>query len=76
MKIDLTWLVFQISCYFGAYVRLLYEKTKGQIPLRPSFGKQNIQSKEVYYVLPMTRRISFFFHFDYNTWNPEAWDHL
>ena len=27
----------------------LYEKTKGQIPSRPSSGKQNIQDKEVYW---------------------------
>ena len=27
----------------------LYEKTKGQIPSRPSSGKQNIQAKEVYW---------------------------
>ena len=29
-------------------VRMIYEKTKGQIALRPSLGKQNIQVKEVY----------------------------
>ena len=38
----------QISFYLRAYVRIRYEKTKGQIPLRPSLGKQNIQAKEVY----------------------------
>ena len=32
------------------YVRIIYEKTKGQIPLRPSLGKQNIQAIEVYYI--------------------------
>ena len=33
-----------------AYVRIIYEKTKGQIPLRPSLGKQNIQAIEVYHI--------------------------
>ena len=32
------------------YVRIIYEKTKGQIPLQPSLGKQNIQPKEVYHI--------------------------
>ena len=33
-----------------AYVCIIYEKTKWQIPLRRSLGKPNIQAKEVYYV--------------------------
>ena len=32
------------------YVCIIYEKTKGQIPLRPSLGKQNIQALEVYHI--------------------------
>jgi len=28
---------------------MIYEKTKGQVPLGPLLGKQNIQAKEVYY---------------------------
>ena len=39
----------QISSYSHAHVHKLYEKTKGQIPSRPSSGKQNIQDKEVYW---------------------------
>ena len=39
---------FQISFYSRAYVRIVYKKTKGQIPLGPFLGKQNIQAKEVY----------------------------
>ena len=38
----------QISSYARAYVRMIYENTKGQIALRPSLRKQNIQAKEVY----------------------------
>ena len=38
----------QISSYLGAHVCIIYEKTKGQIPLRPSLGKHKIQAKEVY----------------------------
>ena len=30
-------------------MHIIYEKTKGQIPPRPSLGKQNIQAKEVYW---------------------------
>ena len=41
---------FQISCYSRAYVRIIYEKTKGQVSLGPLLGKQNIQAKEVYWV--------------------------
>ena len=39
---------FQISSYSRAYVRIIYEKTKSQVPLRPLLGKQNIQAKKVY----------------------------
>ena len=39
---------FQISSYARAYVGIIYEKTEGQVPLGPLFGKQNIQAKEVY----------------------------
>ena len=51
----------QISFYSYAYVRIIYEKTKGQVPLGPLLGKQNIQAKEVYYsetatYLPLQRR--------------------
>ena len=38
----------QISPYSRANVRIIYEKTKRQIPLRPSLGEQSIQAKEVY----------------------------
>ena len=31
-----------------AYVRIIYERTKGQVPLGPLLGKQNLQAKEVY----------------------------
>ena len=41
---------FQISCYSRAYVRIIYEKTKGQVPLGPLLGIQNVQAKEVYWV--------------------------
>ena len=34
---------FQISSYSRAYLRSIYEKTKGQVPLGPPLGKQNIQ---------------------------------
>ena len=37
-----------MSFYSRTYVRIIYEKTKGQIPLGPLLGKQNIQAKEVY----------------------------
>ena len=40
---------FQSSYYSRPYVRMIYEKTKGQVPLRPLLGKQNIQAKEVYW---------------------------
>ena len=30
-------------------IHVPYEKTKGQVPLRPLLGKQNIQAKEVNY---------------------------
>ena len=30
------------------HVRIIYEKTKGQVPLGPLLGKQNIQAIEVY----------------------------
>ena len=30
------------------YICIIYEKAKGQIPLGPLLGKQNIQAKEVY----------------------------
>ena len=35
---------FQISSYSPAYLRIIYEKTKGQVPLGPLLGKQNIQA--------------------------------
>ena len=40
---------FQISFCSRAYVRIIYEKRKGQVPLEPLLGKQNIQAKEVYW---------------------------
>ena len=40
---------FQISFYSHAYVHIIYEKTKGQVPLWPLLRKQNIQAKEIYY---------------------------
>ena len=30
------------------YVRIIYEKKKGQVPPGPLLGKQNTQAKEVY----------------------------
>ena len=39
---------FQIPSYSRAYVRIIQEKTKSQVPLGPLLGKQNIQPKEVY----------------------------
>ena len=51
---------FQISSYARAYVGIIYEKTEGQVPLGPLFGKQNIQAKEVY-SLSLTGR--------YNLWH-------
>ena len=39
---------FQISSYSRAYLVIIYKKTKGQVPLGPLLGKQNVQSKEVY----------------------------
>ena len=38
---------FQISSYSRSYLRKNYEKTKGEVPLGPLLGKQNIQVKEV-----------------------------
>ena len=29
-------------------IRIIYENTKDQVPLRPLLGKQKIQAKEVY----------------------------
>ena len=46
---------FQISLYAQAYVRIIYEKTLGQIPLGHSLGKQNILAKEVYRWRPCRR---------------------
>ena len=39
---------FQILSYSRAYLCVMYEKTKGKVPLGPLFGKQNIQAKEAY----------------------------
>ena len=39
---------YQISSHSSAYLRIIYEKTKGQDPLWPLLGKQYIQAKEVY----------------------------
>ena len=36
---------FQISSYSRAYVRIIYEKTMGQVPLGSLLWKQNIQAK-------------------------------
>ena len=49
--------LFQISSYSRAYVREIYEKTKGQVPLGPLLGKQNIQAKEVHCWLKLIARI-------------------
>ena len=43
---------FQISSYSRAFVRIIYEKTKGQVPLEPLLGKQNMRVKQVYFVRP------------------------
>ena len=42
---------FQILPYSLAYVRIISEKTKGKIQVRPSLGKQNIQAKEACCIL-------------------------
>ena len=39
---------FQILSYSRAYLCVMYEMTKGKVPLGPLLGKQNIQVKEVY----------------------------
>ena len=39
---------FQITFYSPAYLCGNYEEKKGQVPLGPLLGKQNIQAKEVY----------------------------
>ena len=43
---------FQISSYSRAFVRIIYEKTKGQVPLEPLLGKQSMRVKQVYFVPP------------------------
>ena len=40
---------FQISFCSPVYVRIIYGKRKGEVPLKPLLGKQNIQAKEVYW---------------------------
>jgi len=40
---------FQILSYSRAYLRIIYEKTKGQVPLGPLLRKQKITAKEVYW---------------------------
>ena len=35
---------FRLLC---AYVRIIYEKTKGQVPLGPLLGKENIQARRL-----------------------------
>ena len=40
---------FQITPYSRAYLRIIYEETKGQVPLGPLMRKQNLQAKEVYW---------------------------
>ena len=40
---------FQIRPYSRAYLRIIYEETKGQVPLGPLMRKQNLQAKEVYW---------------------------
>ena len=47
---------FEMSSYSRAYVRIIYEKTKGQVPLGPLLGEQNIQAKEVYWTIPRSTR--------------------
>ena len=39
--------LFQILSYSLAYIRIISEKTKGDIQVRPSLGKHNLQTKEV-----------------------------
>ena len=41
-------LFFSNFVLFTEYLRIIYEKTKGQGPLGLLLGKQNIQAKEVY----------------------------
>ena len=40
--------IFNIHVHNHANKRKIYEKTLGQVPLGPLFGKQNIQAKQVY----------------------------
>ena len=42
---------FQISSSSRAYLRIIYEKTNSQFPLEPLPDKQNIQTKEVPYIV-------------------------
>ena len=37
---------FQITPYPRAYLRIIYEETKGQVPLGPLMRKQNLQANE------------------------------
>ena len=39
---------FQIASYSRAYIDIIYEKKKSQVPLGPLLEKQNIKAKEVY----------------------------
>ena len=43
---------FQASSFSRDYLCMIYEKTKGQVPVGPLLGKQNIQAKEVYWHMP------------------------
>ena len=40
----------QITFNSRAYLRIIYEEIKGQVPVGPLLGKQNIQVKEVYWL--------------------------
>ena len=42
---------YQISSYSRAYEPIIYKKTKGTFPLGPQLEKQNIQTKEVPYIV-------------------------
>ena len=47
---------FQILSNSSAYLRIICEKTKSQVPLGPLLRKQNIQAKEVYYASSISCR--------------------
>ena len=60
---------FQISSYSRAFVRIIYEKTKGRVPLGPLLGKQRSQEKSIANTLPDDLSVLNEFPFDHQKWN-------